>query len=88
MTDAPHSPQQAWISRNIAQCWPAAAATAIVPLKGDASTRRFWRVAISHARDRQAAPTSAIAIDLGPDDLPLYARTQSCSRSRCPSRRG
>ena len=41
------------------------------PLRGDVSTRRFWRVAI---RDASDAPASAIAIDLGPEDLPLYAR--------------
>lgn len=48
----------------------------ITALKGDASSRRFWRVAIAQDKgnDDHAAPSSAIAIDLGPDDLPLYAR--------------
>lgn len=45
---------------------------AIAPLKGDASTRRFWRVSL--VRGDHATPPTAIAIDLGPDDLPLYAR--------------
>ena len=53
--------------------------TATIALKGDASARRFWRVAIEHqngvtAIHDGATPSSAIAIDLGPDDLPLYAR--------------
>lgn len=42
-------------------------------LKGDASSRRFWRVAIESEKDVEL-PSTAIAIDLGPDDLPLYAR--------------
>ena len=55
-------------------------------LKGDASNRRFWRVAldappvpggVSSATQSASAttpPASAIAIDLGPDDLPAYVR--------------
>ena len=75
MTDARPSPE-AWISHNVAKRWPAANAAEIVALKGDASTRRFWRLTIGPARSHQAnAPKTAIAIDLGPDDLPLYART-------------
>ncbi|HXD90268.1 MAG TPA: hypothetical protein VNU00_04350, partial [Candidatus Binataceae bacterium] len=76
MTVARHSPE-AWIKHRVATCWPAANAAAIVALKGDASTRRFWRVAIAigRASSDRTAPTTAIAIDLGPDDLPLYART-------------
>jgi len=76
VTDARHSPE-AWIKRSVAKCWPAANVAEVVALKGDASTRRFWRVAIAigRARSVQAAPKTAIAIDLGPDDLPLYART-------------
>ncbi|HJU27713.1 MAG TPA: phosphotransferase, partial [Candidatus Binataceae bacterium] len=54
--------------------WSGARAAAIKPLKGDASTRRFWRVAIETDDDAPQAPETAIAIDLGPDDLPLYAR--------------
>src|ERR1700722_2068943 len=47
-------------------------------LKGDASNRRFWRVAVDAAPSGAASsatpPASAIAIDLGPDDLPAYVR--------------
>ena len=43
----------------------------ITALEGDASTRRFWRVSLDATGQR---PASVIAIDLGPDDLPLYAR--------------
>jgi N-acetylmuramate 1-kinase len=48
-------------------------------LKGDASTRRFWRTEIQAGRGRRfpataAVPATAILVDLGPDDLPLYAR--------------
>jgi aminoglycoside/choline kinase family phosphotransferase len=47
-------------------------------IKGDASSRRFWRVAIETAGPQgakaQGVPATAIAIDLGPDDLPLYVR--------------
>ena len=44
-------------------------------LKGDASNRRFWRVTLAPRDSRAAidsAPASAIAIDLGPDDVPAY----------------
>lgn len=47
-------------------------------LKGDASNRRFWRVALDAPPDSGAsgasAPAFAIAVDLGPDDLPAYVR--------------
>jgi len=47
-------------------------------LKGDASNRRFWRVGLDAPPEGGASsptrPASAIAIDLGPDDLPAYAR--------------
>ncbi len=47
-------------------------------LKGDASNRRFWRVALDAPPDGGASsatlPASAIAVDLGPDDLPAYVR--------------
>jgi aminoglycoside/choline kinase family phosphotransferase len=47
-------------------------------LKGDASNRRFWRVALDAPPDggaSSATPSaSAIAVDLGPDDLPAYVR--------------
>lgn len=58
----------------MASQWRGAGALAIAPLKGDASTRRFWRVAIETSHPLANAPKTAIAVDLGPDDLPLYAR--------------
>ncbi len=47
-------------------------------LKGDASGRRFWRVTIDSPR--REVPESAVAVDLGPDDLPLYARALGLMR--------
>ncbi len=61
-----------WIAAAVASRWPGARAGATTAIKGDASGRRFWRVAIESApRD---VPESAVAADLGPHDLPLYAR--------------
>jgi N-acetylmuramate 1-kinase len=40
--------------------------------------RQFWRVAIDG--DDAAAPATAVAVDLGPDDLPLYARALNLYR--------
>ena len=63
-------------------------------LKGDASNRRFWRVALdapplsggaSSATLPASAtppPPSAIAIDLGPDDLPAYVRALNLVSTR------
>jgi len=65
-------PQQS-IADALARRWPGARAERIVALRGDASTRRFWRVFVESSD--AAAPRTAIAVDLGPDDLPLYART-------------
>ncbi len=59
-----------WIAATVAGLWPDGALAKITALKGDASTRRFWRVSLGAAH----RTTSTIAIDLGPDDLPLYAR--------------
>ncbi|HVN28228.1 MAG TPA: phosphotransferase [Candidatus Binataceae bacterium] len=60
-----------WGSAAVAEAWPNAILSEITPLRGDVSTRRFWRIVIAGPAD---APASAIAIDLGPEDLPLYAR--------------
>jgi len=69
---------EGWIRSSVAQRWPGLQPAVIVALKGDASTRRFWRVTLQAPRFRRRTaapvPPSAIAIDLGPDDLPLYAR--------------
>jgi len=61
----------------LAKTWPGSKPQRIVALKGDASTRRFWRVAIDAAA---TAPATAILVDLGPDDLPLYARALNLYR--------
>jgi len=64
---------EAWTEAAVGGRWPGARVAAVTPLKGDASTRRFWRVALD-ASSGGAAPSTAIVVDLGPDDLPLYAR--------------
>jgi N-acetylmuramate 1-kinase len=60
-----------WTREAIAERWPGAAADAMTKLRGDVSMRRFWRVAIENSAE---APASAVVVDLGPEDLPLYAR--------------
>jgi aminoglycoside/choline kinase family phosphotransferase len=72
----PDSAQEAtndWAQQAVRGCWPGAWLERLSALKGDASMRRFWRAFIGHESD-SAAPASAIVVDLGPDDLPLYAR--------------
>ena len=63
---------QAWAAAAIARRWPRAGVEQIAALRGDLSTRRFWRVAI--APRGEPAPATAILVDLGPDDLPRYVR--------------
>jgi aminoglycoside/choline kinase family phosphotransferase len=70
-----------WLHDAVGVRFPGARVAATIALKGDASARRFWRIAIEKRNgattieDKDGgAPSSAIAIDLGPDDLPLYAR--------------
>src|SRR5256885_588197 len=70
MAKAAEIEMDSWIAATVARLWPDSAIAAITPLKGDASSRRFWRVSMQSNQ----VPPSAIAIDLGPDDLPLYAR--------------
>jgi aminoglycoside/choline kinase family phosphotransferase len=60
-----------WARNAIIGKWHDAQLGDIVALRGDVSARRFWRVAIA---DSSTAPATAIVIDLGPEDLPLYAR--------------
>ncbi len=60
-----------WTHSAIEARWRGASGGELIALRGDVSTRRFWRVPIDDASD---APASAIVIDLGPEDLPLYAR--------------
>jgi aminoglycoside/choline kinase family phosphotransferase len=72
---------EAWLQGAVAKRFPGARVTATNALKGDASARRFWRVLLEHdavteepGDGKSGAPSSAILVDLGPDDLPLYAR--------------
>ena len=62
---------ETWAAEAIARRWPDARIERFAPLKGDLSTRRFWRVWIASPRENCAPPT-AIVVDLGPDDLPRY----------------
>src|SRR5271169_7258167 len=64
---------EAWAAEAIARRWPRARIAKIAALRGDLSTRRFWRVAIATPPETTAPPT-AILVDLGPDDLPRYVR--------------
>jgi N-acetylmuramate 1-kinase len=64
---------QAWAAEAIARRWPRARLDGIAALRGDLSTRRFWRVAIA-TRGEPTAPSTSILVDLGPDDLPRYVR--------------
>jgi aminoglycoside/choline kinase family phosphotransferase len=61
-----------WLDDALAARWRGARAGRVVTLKGDASNRRFWRILLE-PRPRRA-PASAVAVDLGPDDLPAYVR--------------
>ena len=62
---------ETWGADAIARRWAGARIDKVVPLKGDLSTRRFWRVWITSGREN-CAPATAIIVDLGPDDLPRY----------------
>jgi aminoglycoside/choline kinase family phosphotransferase len=64
---------EAWAAQAIARRWPRARIAYSAALRGDLSTRRFWRVAIATPSETTAPPT-AILVDLGPDDLPRYVR--------------
>ncbi len=70
--NATPSASQRWIAGAVARRWPDAAVASLTQLRGDASARRFWRIAIDC--DAAGAPATAIAVDLGPDDLPHYVR--------------
>src|ERR1700678_1284676 len=64
---------QAWADAAIARRWPRARLAEIAALRGDLSTRRFWRVAIA-THQQPAPPPTPILVDLGPDDPPRYVR--------------
>jgi N-acetylmuramate 1-kinase len=63
---------ESWAAKAVARQWPRASVDSVAALRGDLSTRRFWRVSI--APNNAGAPASAILVDLGPDDLPRYVR--------------
>jgi aminoglycoside/choline kinase family phosphotransferase len=65
---------ETWAAGSIAQRWAGARIEKITPLKGDLSTRRFWRIWIASPQNH-AAPSTAIIVGLGPHDLPAYVRT-------------
>ena len=77
MSDTGPTAIEQWLKRAVTR-WPDAQIGTVAALKGDASARRFWRLTIARAEAGSAQanqiPASAIAIDLGPDDLPAYAR--------------
>ncbi|HEY2108217.1 MAG TPA: phosphotransferase [Candidatus Binataceae bacterium] len=62
-----------WAERAVARRWPGVRLERWSALKGDASMRQFWR-GFTDRESNIGAPASVIAVDLGPDDLPLYAR--------------
>jgi aminoglycoside/choline kinase family phosphotransferase len=62
-----------WIHSAVGSYWPGAWVTRLEPMQGDASTRRFWRVWLEQGRGI-AAPATAVLVDLGPQDVPRYAR--------------
>ena len=71
---------ETWAAKAVARRWPRARVDKIAALRGDLSTRRFWRVSIAQHKESIAphgetgAPPTAILVDLGPDDFPSYVR--------------
>src|SRR5262249_9771505 len=57
-----------WVDEIVGKSWQGARIGRRDALRGDLSTRRFWRIIIDRA------PSSAILVDLGPHELPGYAR--------------
>ncbi len=62
---------ESWAKEIIAKLWRGAQVETIVTLRGDASSRRFWRVWISGSVT-SGAPPSAILVDAGSNDFPRY----------------
>lgn len=71
-----------WISTAVDRLWGQGALLGLEPLKGDASSRRFWRIRLN---PDGARPPSAIAVDLGPDDVPSYVRALGLLREPLPN---
>jgi N-acetylmuramate 1-kinase len=63
-------PLLAWADATARKIWPGGRIVRSEALRGDLSTRRFWRMAIGGG----SAPSSAILVDLGPDELPRYVQ--------------
>jgi N-acetylmuramate 1-kinase len=74
VSDADDSALMAWASEAITEQWPGATLARADLLRGDLSTRRFWRLTLNSASSSSAPPPTTILVDLGPDDLPPYAR--------------
>ncbi len=68
--DAVDDDRVAWARDSIERLWSGATIARIDTLRGDASARRFSRLILVPSK----GPASAILVDLGPDDLPRYAR--------------
>jgi N-acetylmuramate 1-kinase len=60
-----------WTREAVAATWREATIAEMSALRGDVSSRRFRRIVIDNSSE---APASAVVVDLGPEDLPLYAR--------------
>jgi aminoglycoside/choline kinase family phosphotransferase len=71
--------RERWLRRSVSTIWGEGAGIGeVIELRGDASTRRFWRVALTGtSTEGGSGPQSAIVIDLGPEDLPRYVRALS-----------
>ncbi len=59
-----------WVRERAGRRWPGALLAGVQALKGDLSTRRFFRLSFETASS--GSPSSAILVDLGPDDYPAY----------------
>jgi aminoglycoside/choline kinase family phosphotransferase len=68
--DVRDDPLLAWADGMVRKIWPGARIAHNAALRGDLSTRRFWRITVAG----DSAPSSAILVDLGPDEIPGYAR--------------
>ncbi len=73
---AASTPQLHWLELALSRTWPGSSPARVIQLRGDASTRQFWRVWIKAGGEA----ATAIAVDLGTDILPLYARVLTLYR--------
>ncbi len=74
VSEADDSTLMAWANDAVGEHWPSASFSRADLLRGDLSTRRFWRLLVNSGSAESAPPQTAILVDLGPDDLPPYAR--------------